>query len=67
MDAGGKLGRRGNIRSAQQKILLLARSSISARQPVVVAETNRDFDRKQGTGNCDRLPNAAEGTKIAAI
>ena len=47
------------------KILELARSSASTLQPVVVAETNREFDRNQDMGRDDRSPNAGGATKIA--
>jgi lysophospholipase L1-like esterase len=49
-----------------QKMLLLARSSAATLQPVVVAATNRDFDRKQDLGKDDRLPNPGGAKKIAS-
>jgi hypothetical protein len=49
-----------------RKISQLAHSSTSARHPVVVAETNRDFDRIRDMGNDGDSLNTTGAGKIAA-
>jgi len=58
-------GREETSSLLNHKISQLARSSASTPQPVVVAEINRDFDRKQDMGKDDSLPNAGGARKIA--
>jgi len=58
-------GREETSSLLNHKISQLARSSASTLQPVVVAEINRDFDRKQDMGKDDSLPNAGGARKIA--
>jgi acyl-CoA thioesterase-1 len=48
-----------------RKIIQLARSSTSTRNPVVVAQTTREFDRIQDMGNDGNLPNPTGARKIA--
>ena len=59
-------GKEEAIDLLNRKILLLARSSASTLQPVVVAEATRDFDRNQDLGKDGLLPNAGGATRIAA-